>query len=172
MSRSTVTASTYVIRVLKSVLESLLVAYKYCNRTESESGEDELTVTSLMVQFFWTSEPRLLGQGLPEQTVPTFWVGKSGVNDALLSLLHSCAGECFFAELQHYQAVISTSCFHSAVARMMWASQKCDKMKMLIRALSGGFNHLSKGPTALYKIKQSWMDYCAVGFFFYVTENN
>lgn len=52
MSRSTVTASTHVIWVLKSVLESLLVSYKYCNRAASESKADELTLTALMVQFF------------------------------------------------------------------------------------------------------------------------
>lgn len=38
--------------VLKSVLESLLVSYKYCNRAASESKADELTLTALMVQFF------------------------------------------------------------------------------------------------------------------------
>lgn len=52
MSHSTVTASAYVIWVFKSLLESLLVSHKYCNRAASESKADELTVTTLMVQFF------------------------------------------------------------------------------------------------------------------------
>lgn len=68
MSRSTVTASTFVIWVHKSVLESLNSTYKYCNRAESESRADELTVTALMVQFFLTPEPHLVGPGIPEQT--------------------------------------------------------------------------------------------------------